>query len=188
MEVANSRGLCSLAQEAQRLSAEPRAPSPAAASKEPIEEAAKGATSVSSPGNVEAAATVAAGDDNDAVGVDAAAVAAAAAGGRAGSIGKAPSSTERRRSVLDGRAEETAAARAAMLIAAGCKAGEAGAHPTQKTNGAVLEGLAWSLAGRGAVEGVSLGGFVRCSSSFGFVSASVAGNGNVPRDDKHKYA
>eukprot|EP00903_Cladosiphon_okamuranus_P008920 g8538.t1 len=154
IEVANSRGLCSLAQEAKKLSAEPRASTSAAASKESIEEAPTVAISASSRGNIEAAAAAVAGrgTDPDRVG---AAEAAEAGGGRAGSIGNAPSSTERRRSLPDGRAEETAASRAARLIAAGCKAGEAGAHPTQKANGAVLEGLAWSLAGRGAVEGAS---------------------------------
>lgn len=124
------------------MSAEPRASIPPAL------------VSPMAAGKVEAETTVA-GEDEAVVRMDAAAAAAAAGGGRAGSIGEAPSGADRRLDVPAGRAETTAAARAAVLIAAGCKAGEAGAHPTQKTNGAVLEGLAWSLAGRGGIEGVS---------------------------------
>lgn len=156
LEVAISRGLCSLAEAAQRFTAEPRASASAAAVPNAPAGAAEGTASTPAdpaPPDAERAASTVGGEDEDAARAD---EASAAGGGRAGSTGKAASGTERRRSMPDGRAGTTAAARAAVLIAAGCKAGEAGAHPTQKTNGAVLEGLAWSLAGRGAVEGVSL--------------------------------
>lgn len=79
--------------------------------------------------------------------------------GRVGCLKETPNSSTRRSSKQDGggSSARTAAGKAATLIAAGCKAGEAGAHPMQKTNGAVLEGLAWSIAGRGGTEGVSRG-------------------------------
>lgn len=52
---------------------------------------------------------------------------------------------------------ESAAERAATIIAAGSKAGESGAHPIQRANNAVLEGIAWSLAGRSGTKGVRRG-------------------------------
>lgn len=132
MEVANSRGLCLLAEAAQKFSGEGREATTGREDNEP------------SP--------------------DAAATAAAAAvvttpGKRAGSVSEtAPEATGRRRSstTQDERATRTAAEKAAKLIATGCKAGDLGAHPTQKMNGAMLEALAWSLTGRGNAEGASL--------------------------------
>ncbi|CAM9618712.1 unnamed protein product, partial [Ectocarpus fasciculatus] len=131
MEVANSRGLCLLAEAAQRFSGEAREettdrednkPSPHAA-------AAAAAAVVTTPGE------------------------------RAGSVSEtAPEAAGRRRSSTtqeEQAMQRTAAEKATTLIAAGCKAGDLGAHPTQKMNGAMLEGLAWSLAGRGNAEGAS---------------------------------
>lgn len=85
----------------------------------------------------------------------AAGAAAAGRGGRTGSVEGSPGSAGWMHGEKAGRKGATPG-KAAELIAAGCKAGEAGAHPTQKLNGAVLEGLAWSLAGRGSAEGVGI--------------------------------
>lgn len=52
----------------------------------------------------------------------------------------------------DGRG--SVAATAAVLISKGGKAGEEGAHLAQRANNAILEGVAWSLAGRGTTDGV----------------------------------
>lgn len=48
----------------------------------------------------------------------------------------------------------TAAEKAAMVLAAGAMIGESGAQSAQKANCAILEGTAWSLAGRSHREGV----------------------------------
>lgn len=53
-----------------------------------------------------------------------------------------------------GEGEASAAAMAAMLISQGGKAEDGGAHVHQRTNNAVLEGIAWSLAGRSTTDGV----------------------------------
>ncbi len=169
-----SRGLCALAEGAQRFSGEPGAPA-APASSETVDTGKSAALTPadSSPeegeetGNAEATEKVA-GEDKDvvegeaqspssstAVAAAAAAAAATGRGGRTGSVGGSPEGAVwRRHGKKAGRTGATPG-KAAELIAAGCKAGEAGAHPTQKMNGAVLEGLAWSLAGRCSAEGVS---------------------------------
>ncbi|CAB1110615.1 unnamed protein product [Ectocarpus sp. CCAP 1310/34] len=131
MEVANSRGLCLLAEAAQRFSGESREATTGREDNKPSSDAA-------------AAAAAAVGTTP---------------GERAGSVSQtAPEAGGRRRSSMtqDEQATRTAAEKAAGLIAAGCKAGDLGAHPTQKMNGAMLEGLAWSLAGQGSAEGASL--------------------------------
>ncbi|CAM9526777.1 unnamed protein product, partial [Sphacelaria rigidula] len=51
--------------------------------------------------------------------------------------------------------EDSAAVIAAVLISQGGKAEDGGAHVHQKTNNAVLEGIAWSLAGRSTTDGVA---------------------------------
>lgn len=53
-----------------------------------------------------------------------------------------------------GGTQDSLAMRAAVIISAGGKAGETGGHAAQKANSTVLEGVAWSIAGRGNVEGV----------------------------------
>ncbi|CAM9469538.1 unnamed protein product, partial [Ectocarpus sp. 8 AP-2014] len=129
MEVANSRGLCLLAEAAQRFSGEAREATTGREDNKPSPDAAAAAAAVgTTPGE------------------------------RAGSVSQtAPEAGGRRRSstAQDEQATRTAAEKAANLIAAGCKAGDSGAHPAQKMNSAMLEGLAWSLAGRGNAEGAS---------------------------------
>lgn len=49
---------------------------------------------------------------------------------------------------------QTAAEKAAVVLAAGARIGESGAQSAQKANCAILEGTAWSLAGRSHKEGV----------------------------------
>lgn len=55
-----------------------------------------------------------------------------------------------------GRAK-TGAEAAARLISAGGKAGDLDGHPMQRARNAILEGIAWSLAGRGNIDGVGHG-------------------------------
>ncbi|CAN0334688.1 unnamed protein product, partial [Ectocarpus sp. 12 AP-2014] len=134
MEVANSRGLCLLAEAAQRFSGEAREATTGREDNKPSPDAAGAAAG-------------------------AAAAVGTSTGERAGGVSQtAPEAGGRGRSstTQDKQAMRTAAEKAADLIAAGCKAGDLGAHPTQKMNGAMLEGLAWSLAGRGNAEGASL--------------------------------
>lgn len=50
--------------------------------------------------------------------------------------------------------EGSAAATAAILISEGGQAGEGGVYLAQRINNAVLEGVAWSLAGGGTTDGV----------------------------------
>ena len=50
---------------------------------------------------------------------------------------------------------QTTAEEAATIFAAGARAGEAGeTHPAQQAKCAILEGVAWSLAERGSTDGV----------------------------------
>ncbi|CAN0319156.1 unnamed protein product, partial [Pylaiella littoralis] len=128
IEVGNSRGLCTLAEAAQRFCGEPASVASTSTS-----------TANGEAGEVETEETAA----------------EAARGECAGSPREALNSSAPRRSSSSGQGVGTAAGKAAGLFASGCKAGEAGAHPMQKTNGAVLEGLAWSLVGRGSSEGAA---------------------------------
>ncbi|CAM9232355.1 unnamed protein product, partial [Hapterophycus canaliculatus] len=150
LEVGNARGLCAIAEAAQVFSGE----ATGADASNPTAERTS-----SSNGSV--------GFDHDGTSFASAANAAIAMSaqepgekaaprqGRVESVGEFPGASARRSSKQDERASSarTAAERAAMLISAGCKSGEAGAHPMQKANGAVLEGLAWSLARCGGNEG-----------------------------------
>ncbi|CAM9168579.1 unnamed protein product, partial [Ectocarpus sp. 6 AP-2014] len=128
MEVANSRGLCLLAEAAQRFSGEVRETTTGREDTKPSPDAAAAAAAavVTTPGE------------------------------RAGNVSQTAPERRRSSTAQDEPATRTAAEKAANLIAAGCKAGDLGAHATQKMNGAMLEGLAWSLAGRGNAEGASL--------------------------------
>ncbi|CAN0212142.1 unnamed protein product, partial [Ectocarpus sp. 4 AP-2014] len=129
IEVANSRGLRLLEEAAQRFSGEAREVTTGREDNKPFPDAAAAAAVGTTPGE------------------------------RAGSVSQtAPEAGGRRwrSTTQDEQATRTAAEKAADLITAGCKAGDLGAHPTQKMNGAMLEGLAWSLAGRGNAEGASL--------------------------------
>lgn len=144
----NARGLCTIAEAAQVFSDEATQIDAAEATA-----AWRGSGSSDKGGSSSAgAANVATATSNGEAGE-----AAGPREGRVESPGEMNGAGQRRRSKQDGggSSARTAAERAAILIAAGCKAGEAGAHPMQKTNGAVLEGLAWSLAGRGGTEGAS---------------------------------
>ncbi|CAM9639056.1 unnamed protein product, partial [Scytosiphon promiscuus] len=147
LEVANSRGLCAIAEAAQAFTGEATGTNATGATTEALG---------SSRDSVE-------GDENGAsfasisMNADGAGEAAASSRGRVGSFREVPAVSTRESNKRDGdsNSARTAAGKAATLIAAGCKAGEGGAHPIQKTNGAVLEGLAWSMAGRGGAEGAS---------------------------------
>ena len=146
MEVANSRGLCTIADGAKRFNGERTAPfggerteaRPDAPALSPFSAASSAGDSGSSTDR--ASATSEESGIQEMAGV-----------GRAGDV-DVPRRAPRGRS----RQGETRAEKAAKIIAAGGRAGgRVGAHPVQKTCNAVLEGLVWSLAGRGDADGVS---------------------------------
>lgn len=146
MEVANSRGLCTIAEGAKRFNGERTTQfgderteaRPDAAALSPFADAPSAGDSGSSTDR--ASATSEESEVLEMAGV-----------GRGGD-GDVPRRAPRGRS----RQQETRAEKAAKIIAAGGKAaGGVGVHAVQKTCNAVLEGLVWSLAGRGDANGVS---------------------------------
>lgn len=129
MEVANSRGLCAMQEGALRFNGE-------------LMEASAGAAPAETPPSSSTGSTASQGE-------------ALPDGGRRGSLGAGGGldSTVKQRRRRRRRAK-TAAEEAAIIIAKGGKAGEAGGHTVQKAASATLEGIAWSMAGRGNTEGV----------------------------------
>lgn len=158
MEVANARGLCVIANAAQRFCGEPIA---AGTEERP---GAAGDNQIDDRDNVNVVAPAIAPEGRTSGRVDGPAAPTGeeagvpAAGGRVADDCRASSiSAEQQRK----RSAENAAEKAAMLIANGGRAGETAAHPVQQTNSAILEGVAWSLAGRGNADGVGWGWRVR---------------------------
>ena len=70
------------------------------------------------------------------------------------SSGRRGTSVEEDEEGMEDKKIVTAAEKAAMVLADGAMMGESGAQSAQKANCAILEGTAWSLAGRSHREGV----------------------------------
>lgn len=144
MEVANSRGLCAIAEGAQRFNGERKSLTEDEPDKVRLNADLPPATASVAGDSGSSTDRASATSESEESGVQMVGV------GGAGD-GDVPRRASRGRI----RRADTTAEKAAMIIAAGGKAGGLGAHPVQKTYNAVLEGLLWSIAGRGDTDGVS---------------------------------
>ena len=144
MEVANSRGLCAIAEGAQRFNGERKSLTEDEPDKVRLNADLPPATASVAGDSGSSTDRASATSESEESGVQMVGV------GGAGD-GDVPRRASRGRI----RRADTTAEKAAMIIAAGGKAGGLGAHPVQKTYNAVLEGLLWSIAGRGGTDGVS---------------------------------
>lgn len=144
MEVANSRGLCVLAEGARRFNGGPTA---ARGDNSPETSDCSEAPTISSGADIP-------GSDLGQPNLPRVATGANSSKMEDGDSIEGGGSTSKQRKP---KQETNVAEKAAMLIAAGGRAGEMGAHPVQKTSSAILEGIAWSLAGKCNSNGVGEG-------------------------------